>query len=117
MASLKGIGVSFQARDPKDACHPYRPHPSDSGLPGQAQRSSLIHATLCCGALTIMMLNFGAVPTTTGQMVAGLKRDPYAPVDRSEGEAPPCGRGVSLGVPSFFKWTERSLIQEKLLMI
>jgi len=74
------MGVSFQACNPKDGSHPYRPHSGDSELPGQAQRSSVIHATLRCGAPTIMMWRFGAVPTTTGQMVAGLKRDPHAPV-------------------------------------
>jgi hypothetical protein len=26
------------------------------------------------------MLDFGAVPTTTGQMVAGLKRNPMSPL-------------------------------------
>jgi hypothetical protein len=81
--SAEGMGVSFQDRNPKDASPPYRPHLRHSRVPGQAQRRSLIHATLRCGAATIIMWHFGAVPTTTGQMVVGLKRDPHAPALKS----------------------------------
>jgi len=80
MASFSGdMGVSFQDRNPKDGSHPYRPHPRNSRLQGQAQGSFIIYATLRCGAPTIIMSDFGAVLTTTGQMVVGLKRDPHAP--------------------------------------
>ena len=85
MASFnRGMGVSFQDRNPKEASTPYRPHLQYSGLReqarpprlspaqrrddgGQAQGRSIIDATLRCGAAAIMMLHFGAVPQPPGK--------------------------------------------------
>ncbi len=55
------MGFSFQDRNRKDSQASYRPHASISGLPGEAQRSQVVPATLRCGAATIMILDFGAV--------------------------------------------------------
>ena len=80
-----GMGVSFQDRNPNDGSLPYRPHLQYSGLReqarpprlseqarngGQAQRRSIIDATLRCGAAAIMLLHFGAVPQPPGKWLS-----------------------------------------------
>jgi hypothetical protein len=72
------MGVSFQARNPQDSSASYRPHLRGTRVSGQAHKKSFAYGTLLCGAAAIYA-GFRCRSTTSGQMVAGLKRDPQTP--------------------------------------
>ena len=79
MSSSFGRGGLFLRFQPK-RCLSFLPPPSmEYRAAGQAQRRSVIRSIVLCGAPTITVLNFGAVPKATGQMVAVLKRDLQTP--------------------------------------
>jgi len=71
------MGVSFQDRNRNDSQTSHRPHPSSSGLPGEAQRSQVDHSNLAPWGYNDNDVGFWCRSTITGAVVAALKRDPH----------------------------------------